>query len=326
MPAKGWKPQGAATASAAQSSDVQACWLTNTARSPLAAAQAQAAASGDLAVFVRQHAWTSLLCAALAVAAPWGFHPLAGIALFLLWTASPLAAWWASRPRSRGTAQDLREEDRLYLHALARDTWRFFERCVGPEDNHLPPDNLQLVPELTLAHRTSPTNVGLYLLAVCCAREFGWISTGEVISRLEATLYSIERLQKHHGHLLNWYDTRTLEILEPAYVSEVDSGNLAGLLLAVAQACIDLAQGDADGKPAQAALLRLAERCQALYAAMDFRALYDGKRHLFHVGLRVQEQALDASYYDLLASESRLTSFLAIAKGDVPRRHCAALS
>jgi cyclic beta-1,2-glucan synthetase len=293
------------------------------------AAQAQAASRGELAVFVRQHAGASLLCAALAVAAPWGFHPLAGIALFLLWTASPLAAWWASRPRSRGTAQelrqDLREEDQLYLQALARDTWRFFERCVGPEDNHLPPDNLQLVPELTLAHRTSPTNVGLYLLAVCCAREFGWISTGEVISRLEATLYSIERLQKHHGHLLNWYDTRTLEVLQPAYVSSVDSGNLAGLLLAVAQACIGLAQGGADGKPAQAALLRLAERCQALYAAMDFLALYDGKRHLFHVGLRVQEQALDASYYDLLASESRLTSFLAIAKGDVPRRHWAAL-
>ncbi|WP_293604993.1 GH36-type glycosyl hydrolase domain-containing protein [Polaromonas sp. UBA4122] len=273
---------------------------------------------------MRQHASASLVCAALAVAAAWGPHPVAGATLFLLWAASPLAAWWASMPRPRGTAQDLRDKDRLYLHALARDTWRFFERCVGPEDNHLPPDNLQLVPEFTLAHRTSPTNVGLYLLAVCCAREFGWISTGEVISRLEATLYSIERLPKHNGHLLNWYDTRTLEVLQP-YVSAVDSGNLAGLLLAVAQACIDLARGGADGKSAQDALLHLAERCQTLYAAMDFRGLYDGKRHLFHIGLRVDEQVLDASYYDLLASESRLTSFLAIAKGDVPRRHWTAL-
>jgi cyclic beta-1,2-glucan synthetase len=288
------------------------------------AAQAQAAARGELAAFVRQHAPASLLCAALAMAAPWGAYPWAGLALFLLWAASPLAAWWTSMPRPQVAAQDLRDKDRLYLHALARDTWRFFERCVGPEDNHLPPDNLQLVPELTLAHRTSPTNVGLYLLAVCCAREFGWISTGEVISRLEATVYSIERLPKHNGHLLNWYDTRTLEVLQP-YVSAVDSGNLAGLLLTVAQACIDLAQGGADGKSAQAALLRLAERCQTLYAAMDFSGLYDGKRHLFHIGLRVDEHVLDASYYDLLASESRLTSFLAIAKGDVPRRHWAAL-
>ncbi|MEO6018072.1 MAG: glucoamylase family protein, partial [Polaromonas sp.] len=130
---------------------------------------------------------------------------------------------------------------------------------------------------------------------------------------------------KHQGHLLNWYDTRTLEILQPAYVSAVDSGNLAGLLLAVAQACTSLARDGADGKAAQATLLQLAGRCQALYAAMDFRGLYDSKRHLFHIGLRVQEHSLDASYYDLLASESRLTSFLAIAKGDVPRRHWAAL-
>ncbi|MCX7257853.1 MAG: hypothetical protein NTZ64_14330, partial [Polaromonas sp.] len=107
--------------------------------------------------------------------------------------------------------------------------------------------------------------------------------------------------------------------------STVDSGNLAGLLLAVAQACIALAQGGADGPIAQAALQRLAGRCQALYAVMDFRCLYDAKRRLFHIGLRVEDMALDVSYYDLLASESRLTSFLAIAKGDVPRRHWSAL-
>ncbi|NMM10123.1 MAG: DUF3131 domain-containing protein [Polaromonas sp.] len=289
------------------------------------AAQARASSRNELAVFVRQHAAASLICAALVMAAPAGVHPLAGIALFMLWALSPLPAWWASVPSLRSAAQNLQSKDRLYLQALARDTWRYFERCVGPEDNHLPPDNLQLVPEPTLAHRTSPTNVGLYLLAVCCAREFGWISTGELIHRLESSLDTIERLPKHEGHLLNWYDTRTLEILQPSYVSAVDSGNLAGLLLAVAQACIDLGQGATDGKPAQAALLRLSQRCQSLYSAMDFRGLYDSKRHLFHIGLRVQEQVLDASYYDLLASESRLTSFLAIAKGDVPRRHWAAL-
>ena len=289
------------------------------------AAQAQASAKKELPAFTRQHATATFLCAGLALAAPLGAHPLAGITLFFLWAVSPLAAWWASQPRPRRAGDELREKDRLYLETLARDTWRFFERCVGPEDNHLPPDNLQLVPESTVAHRTSPTNVGLYLLAVCCAREFGWISTAELIARLEATLATMERLTKHNGHLLNWYDTRTLEILEPAYVSTVDSGNLAGLLLAVAQACCSLARDGTDGKPAQTALLRLAARCQALYAATDFRGLYDAKRHLFHIGLRVQEQALDASYYDLLASESRLTSFLAIAKGDVPRRHWAAL-
>ena len=289
------------------------------------AAQAQSASRNELAAFVRQHAPSSLICAALATLTPWAAHPWAGMILLLAWGASALPAWWASLPRPRNSAGALSRKDRLYLQDLARDTWRFFEHCVGPEDNHLPPDNLQLVPEETLAHRTSPTNIGLYLLAVCCAREFGWISSGEVIRRLEASLDVIEKLPKHDGHLFNWYETRTLEVLQPAYISTVDSGNLAGLLLTVGQACASLARQGSDSKTAQAALLALAGRCRTLYAEMDFRGLYDSKRHLFHIGLRLQDHTLDASYYDLLASESRLTSFLAIAKGDVSRRHWSAL-
>ena len=289
------------------------------------AAQAQASARYELAAFVRQHAGVSLLCTGLGIAVLRGPYPAAGVLLFLLWALAPLGRWWASRPQPTNRLQELSGKEQLYLQGLARDTWRFFERYVGPQDNHLPPDNLQLLPEPAVAHRTSPTNVGLYLLAVCCAREFGWISSGEVISRLGATLDTLERLPKDRGHMLNWYDTRTLEVLQPAYVSTVDSGNLAGLLLTVAQACYELARAGADGESAQAALRRLAARCQALYTAMDFSGLYEGKRHLFHIGLRVQEKALDASYYDLLASEARLTSFLAIAKGDVPRRHWQAL-
>ena len=293
------------------------------------AAQAQSASRKELFVFVQQHAAASLLCAALVMAAPWAVHPWAGIFLFLFWGASPIAAWWASQPRPASAEHALYAGDKRYLMALARDTWRFFERSVGAEDNHLPPDNLQLVPDPLLAHRTSPTNIGLYLLAICCAREFGWISTDEVIRRLQASLDSIDKLTKHNGHLLNWYDTRTLEVLLPAYVSSVDSGNLAGLLLAVGQACRQLARQDekegADGGLAQAALHSLAGRCASLYEAMNFKGLYDPKRRLFHIGLRVDDLALDISYYDLLASESRLTSFLAIAKGDVHKRHWIAL-
>ena len=293
------------------------------------AAQAQSASRKALFVFIQQHAAASLLCAGLAMAAPWAAHPWIGLLLFLFWGASPIAAWWASQPRPATTEHALYAADKRYLMALARDTWRFFERCVGPEDNHLPPDNLQLVPDPTVAHRTSPTNIGLYLLSVCCAREFGWITTHEVIRRLQASLDSIDKLTKHNGHLLNWYDTRTLQVLLPAYVSSVDSGNLAGLLLAVGQACQQLARQDekqgSDGGQAQAALCSLASRCTSLYEAMDFKGLYDPKRRLFHIGLRADEQALDISYYDLLASESRLTSFLAIAKGDVPKRHWSAL-
>jgi cyclic beta-1,2-glucan synthetase len=289
------------------------------------AAQAQASAQHDLRFFFRQHWAVSLLCVGLTFASLWGAHPVAGVLLFALWAGAPLTAWWSARVRGSTPLGQLRERERDYLQALARDTWRFFERCVHAEDNHLPPDNLQLVPEPVLAHRTSPTNIGLYLLAACCAREFGWISTGELIGRLTATLDTIDRLPRHRGHLLNWYDTQTLQILPPAYVSTVDSGNLAGLLIAVAQACRELARLGTDGDAAQADLLRLAGRCRELAMAMDFRCVYDVKRHLFHIGLRVEDRTLDASYYDLLASEARLTSLLAIAKGDVPRRHWGAL-
>ncbi|RYY68529.1 MAG: hypothetical protein EOO24_51950, partial [Comamonadaceae bacterium] len=217
---------------------------------------------------------------------------------------------------------------RDYLLQLARDTWQFFEHCVTAGDNHLPPDNLQLEPQPTIAHRTSPTNIGMYLLAACSAREFGWIDNAGLASRLNATLDSVDRLEKHRGHLYNWYDTQSLRLLPPAYVSSVDSGNLAGHLIAVAHACRAFAAIETGAVTSEAdstGLLALAQRCDALCEGMDFSGLYDAKRHLFHIGLRVEDQALDASYYDLLASESRLLSFLAIAKGDVPRRHWSAL-
>ncbi|WP_326541903.1 GH36-type glycosyl hydrolase domain-containing protein [Pseudorhodoferax sp.] len=285
------------------------------------AAQAQAQAGSRLIPFLRVDALPTLLCLALAGAAAQGPHPWLGPAIFGLWACAPLLAWWGSRAPTR-PGRPLTPAERDYADTLARDTWRFFEQVVGEGDHHLPPDNLQIDPQPALAHRTSPTNIGMYLLAACCAERFGWIDPGALALRLAATLDTVERLDKHRGHLYNWYETRTLQVLAPAYVSSVDSGNLAGHLVAVAQACRLLAS---DGNGSAAALRVQALRCEALCAAMDFRALYDGKRHLFHIGLRTDDNALDAGHYDLLASEARLLSFLAIAKGDVPRRHWSAL-
>jgi cyclic beta-1,2-glucan synthetase len=274
---------------------------------------------------LRGHALAIALCLVLALLALRGPHPAAGFALFMLWAVGPVLAWWASGPPHKPKAKQLDKAERTYLLTLAHDTWLFFERCIGPADNHLPPDNLQFDLEPTLAHRTSPTNIGLYLLSACCAREFSWISTAALIKRLRATLDTVELLPKHDGHLLNWYQTETLAVLHPAYVSTVDSGNLAGHLLAVAGACSALAQ-KADSTPNEKrALHSLATQCNRLCMAMNFSGLYNRKRRLFHIGLRVHEHALDLSYYDLLASESRLASFLAIAKGDVPRRHWMSL-
>ena len=307
----------------------RALWRMTVSRKKLlewtTAAQAQAQAEYRLTAFFAKHLAATALCLMLAVAALYGPYPWAGPALFVLWAAAPLWAWWASRPVSTAAAGGLDAQQQSYMRELALHSWQLFDRCVGPEDNHLPPDNLQVDAEPTVAHRTSPTNIGLYLLATLCARTFGLVTVAEAISRLEATLGTVERMAKHKGHLYNWYETRTLEVLQPAYVSTVDSGNLAGHLLAATEGCKELAADPATLPEQAASLLRLAERCERLCMAMDFSGLYSHKRHLFHIGLRVYEQALDDSYYDLLASESRLTSFLAIAKGDVPRRHWQAL-
>ena len=293
------------------------------------AAAAQARAQIALPALLRQHAREPvlallLLAALLAVGTP---TPWLATTLCLLWAAAPVWTWWVSRPRPASAEAELPAADRAYLESVARDTWRLFERCVVADDNHLPPDNLQTLPFDMVAHRTSPTNIGLYLLSAACARQFGWIDTPQMIQRMEATLATLSRLQRHRGHFLNWYDTQTLAPLLPMYVSTVDSGNLSGHLLAVAQACLELARHPHRTPTAQtvARLQALADQCEALAWQADFGFLYHRKRHLFHIGYRVAEQQLDAGFYDLLASESRLTSLLAIAKGDVPVRHWASL-
>ena len=239
--------------------------------------------------------------AALPVAAP----------ILVLWAAAPWVAFVLSRPiRDRRAA--LSEADRAYLHLVARHTWEYFATFVTAEDQFLPPDNVQVCPERRVAHRTSPTNIGLGLLATLAAHDLGFIDSVELVLRIGQTLTTVERLERHEGHLLNWYDTRTLAPLPPAYVSTVDSGNLVGALVALSMGLRDIAPG-------------LAARATALFEAMRFEFLFDPKRQLFAIGYRRADGdgtgQLDPAFYDLLASEARLASFLAIAKGDVPESH-----
>ncbi|MGQ0595914.1 GH36-type glycosyl hydrolase domain-containing protein [Aquabacterium sp.] len=201
----------------------------------------------------------------IALASPSNL-PLAA-ALCLAWASSPLCTWWVSRPRPISQEQALSTDEAAYLEGIARDTWRYFERCIGTDDQHLPPDNLQTAPHDEVAHRTSPTNIGLYLLSVACARSFGWIGTQDMLSRLEATLASMRKLERHHGHFLNWYDTQTLAPLLPMYLSTVDSGNLCGHLLAVASACRALADAPYDKAASQRALNASKARLAPLLSA-----------------------------------------------------------
>jgi cyclic beta-1,2-glucan synthetase len=157
---------------------------------------------------------------ALLVAAP----------ILLAWLAAPLIAWWLSRPRVRREAH-LSAEQTAFLHGNARKTWAFFETFVGAHDHWLPPDNVQEHPVAAVAHRTSPTNMGLALLANLAAYDFGYLPAGELIARTGAALRTMGTLERHRGHFFNWYDTRSLAPLAPYYISSVDSGNLAGHLL-----------------------------------------------------------------------------------------------
>ena len=150
--------------------------------------------------------------------------------ILLLWGASPAIAWWVSRPLPRRSAR-LTVDQTYFLRKLARRTWAYFETYVGPDDHWLPPDNMQEHPEEKVAHRTSPTNMGLALLANLTAHDFGYLSTGQLVARTANALNTMESLERHRGHFYNWYDTRTRLPLAPLYVSTVDSGNLAGHLL-----------------------------------------------------------------------------------------------
>jgi cyclic beta-1,2-glucan synthetase len=365
--------------------------------------------------------------------------------LLLLWWLSPVVARFLSQPwYARRLQAELPRDVERELRGTARLTWAFFERFVTAEDNHLPPDNFQEDPAPVVAHRTSPTNIGLYLLSTVAARDFGWLGLQDTCDRLAMTLASMQRLERFHGHFLNWYDTRSMAALLPRYVSTVDSGNLAGHLLTLRQACLamrtapllsprafagpqdavglcrralleapgsvatsargvellealrrieqqlatpcatlaaasavlqaaardiaaqlrrdnmalpqavtrwlaragqdlhshlqDLQELPATGvlardvsldalvsSPRHAVLAELlrktAMQCATLVAGMPFGFLYERGRGLFSIGYRVAERELDDSYYDLLASEARLASLVAIARGDVAHSH-----
>ena len=166
--------------------------------------------------------------------------------------------------------------DEALLRSTARRTWRFFEAFAGEEDHDLPPDNFQEDPRPVVAHRTSPTNIGLSLLSTVAAHDFGWIGAGEMTERLEATLSAMGKLERFRGHLYNWYDTRTLVPLEPRYISTVDSGNLAAHLIVLKQACLERAETETSPEVAFAGIgdaLRLAEEAAAALPSASARTV-----------------------------------------------------
>ncbi len=414
------------------------------------------------------------------------FRPAAifmALPLLVLWCASPAFAWWISLPLNR-TKTRLSIAQKEFLRRLARKTWAFFETFVGPDDNWLPPDNYQEHPVAAVAHRTSPTNIGLSLLANLSAYDFGYVTAGEFLERTANTFHTLGMLERYQGHFYNWYDTLSLKPLPPSYISTVDSGNFAAYLLILRSGMNQipdekiLGQGLFDGiqdtfrvlsetmgearsdrftalqevinaaclgKPSSLGSMRsclekcasaaasmvdelssgtdesalrwaqaLARQCRAAlhemtllapwagspdllrlfpdfdeiptlrqlilwktkfpsasherrvggtaesaddeyevmrrhilkagdqanerikeieylalmsgdFAVMEYGFLYDKDRHLLAIGYNVNDRRRDSSFYDLLASEARLCSFVAIAQGQLPQEHWFAL-
>jgi cellobiose phosphorylase len=181
--------------------------------------------------------WSSPMVALVVFYAIVISRPLSFVwaAPFLMaWFAAPFIAWFISRTQILKKTK-LNLEQMAYLRVLSRKTWSFFENLVTADDNWLPPDNLQQYPVPVIAHRTSPTNIGLSLLSNLAAVDFGYESVGQLINRTRDTFQSMDKLERYRGHFFNWYDTQTLKTLNPRYVSTVDSGNLAGHLLTLRQ-------------------------------------------------------------------------------------------
>ncbi len=244
---------------------------------------------------------------------------LAVLPFALLWMVSPLLANRLGAPIAR-REQHLGPAQRDQAIRYAGLHWSYFDKFVTAETNWLAPDNFQEDPAPVVAMRTSPTNIGLQLLAITSARDLGFITLEEMIRRLELAFGSLRRMRRFRGHFYNWYDLRDLSVLEPAYLSTVDSGNLAGHLIALRQACLEI-MDEPGAQPSAPRLQAIAEEAYGFAMEMDFGFLFDADRKLFSIGFQETAHALDESYYDLLASEARLASFIAVAKNDVPLEH-----
>lgn len=236
----------------------------------------------------------------------------AGLAAGIVWVLSPFVLAALGAPNTTGAAPLSRAAQRELL-GWAKATWQYFETFCTAEDHYLPPDNVQSQPPTGTAHRTSPTNMGLALVSALGAHALG-IDNGRGLELAERMLTTMEQLPRWNGHFYNWYHTCTLRPMPPLYVSTVDSGNCAAALLTAANALRGWGRDE------------LAARARQLCDGMDFGPLYDPQRRLMHIGIGTGSGKWSESYYDLLASEARLTSYFAVARGDVPREHWRALS
>ena len=218
-----------------------------------------------------------------------------------------------------GSQKPIPFADREQLTSYAAAMWQYFADNCDFRNNYLPPDNVQETPVYRVAQRTSPTNIGLALLCALTARDFGFLDSEQLYAFLSRAFGSISQLETYHGNLLNWYDTRTLQPLEPRYVSTVDCGNFLCCLKA-------LQQGLREYIPQKPALREIDAHIRTLLDGADLSVLYNPRRELFYIGVDPVTGKPSDAYYDLLMSEARMTGYYAAARRIVPKKHWASLA
>ncbi len=232
-----------------------------------------------------------------------------------LWLFAPAIMCYISKEiKIQEKIEQIKPEEQKYLLEIGQKTWKYFKDYLTPEFNYLPPDNYQEDRKPKVVSRTSSTNIGLALLAVISSYDLGYENIEDTIKLLEKMIDIINNLPKWNGHLYNWYDIQTLQPLKPRYVSSVDSGNFVGYLFVVKQFLEE---------QTQQSMLPIINH---MIEQTDFKKLYDEETRLFSIGFNVEENKLTDCYYDLLASEARQASLVAIAKKDVPAKHWNNLS
>jgi len=232
--------------------------------------------------------------------------------LGLLWLTFPVLSWTLSQKNTDGKRVFHKHKDDV--HRYASRMWGFFRDLVNEETNYLPPDNYQISPTERIAYRTSPTNIGLYLDCLIGARDLGFITSSELEFYARNTANTIANLPKWRGNLYNWYDIKTLEILGDPFVSTVDSGNF---VCAVSAFCEGLKEYAGESPK----ILDVLKFYENIVKNTDLESLFDKNSRLFYIGYDVKRERFSESYYDVFMSEARMTSFYAVASGQVPREH-----
>ncbi len=244
------------------------------------------------------------------------------------WMITPMIMWYISlKIEKKDPIQELRDEEKEYILEIGKRTWEYFETYLTEENNYLIPDNYQEDRKEKIVLRTSSTNIGLSLLAVISAYDLHYIELEKAMDLLKNILMTVGSLAKWNGHLYNWYHIRTKEPLNPRYVSTVDSGNLVGYLYVTKAFLENLEkQEELFVKIPQIGIADLILEIDQWIKNTDFSQLYSKEQQIFSIGFNIEENKLTNSYYDLLASEARQASLVAIAKKDVPSRHWNHLS